>query len=47
MNPMYGTSLYCGIDIELAQIKEHLEMAASVGIKLPEAQTKNRCRDGK
>ena len=52
MNPMYGTSVYCGIGIELAQIKEHLEMAASLGIntvftslQLPEADKATVLRD--
>ena len=52
MNPMYGTSVYCGIGIELTQIKKHLEMAASVGIntvftslQLPEADKATVLRD--
>ena len=52
MNPMYGTSVYCGIGIEIAQIKEHLEMAASLGIntvftslQLPEADKATVLRD--
>lgn len=52
MKPIFGTSVYCGINVSMEEIERHLEEAASVGInavftslQLPEANKEETLRD--
>ena len=52
MEPIFGTSVYCGIGISMEEIEKHLETAASLGInavftslQLPEANKEETLRD--
>ncbi|MBQ3013822.1 MAG: DUF871 family protein, partial [Clostridia bacterium] len=52
MEPVFGTSVYCGVGIDIEEIKAHLEMAAQIGInavftslQLPEANREEVLRD--